>query len=167
MILESELIQIGYISRTHGKSGCLQCQTDQEFLAEADPEFLMLRINRIFVPFRLDDWREKNAEAYILTLHDIDTEDKAAALVGTEVWMRRADITEHEGEALTMQDLIGFSVIDVNAGPIGIIEDVDESTINTLFLLDSGAVIPAHDDFVEDINYGTRQLFLNLPEGLI
>lgn len=167
MILEEDVIQIGYLSRTHGKQGSVQCQTDTEFLAEADPEFVILKIDNIFVPFRLVDWREKNREAYILTLQDVDTEDKGARLVGTEVYMLRADITDNTEEPLTMQDLIGFSVIDTNKGAIGTIADVDESTINTLFLLDGGAVIPAHDDFVEDINYSTRQIFLTLPEGLI
>lgn len=167
MILEEDVIRIGYLSRTHGKQGAVQCQTDNEFLADADPEFVMLKIDNIFVPFRLDDWREKNHEAYILTLQDVDTEEKGARLVGTEVYMLRSDITDNTEEALTMQDLIGFIVIDSQKGPIGTIADVDESTINTLFLLDSGAVIPAHDDFVEDINYSTRQIFLSLPEGLL
>lgn len=167
MILEEDVIRIGYLSRTHGKQGGVQCQTENDFLGDADPEFVLLKLDNIFVPFRLIDWREKNKEAYILTLQDVDTEDKGARLVGTEVYMLRSDITDNTEEALTMQDLIGFIVIDTNKGPIGSIQDVDESTINTLFLLDNGAVIPAHDDFVEDINYSTRQIFLTLPEGLI
>lgn len=167
MILEEDVIRIGYLSRTHGKQGSVQCQTENDFLGDADPEFVLLKLDNIFVPFRLIDWREKNKEAYILTLQDVDTEDKGARLVGTEVYMLRSDITDNTEEALTMQDLIGFIVIDTNKGPIGSIQDVDESTINTLFLLDNGAVIPAHDDFVEDINYSTRQIFLTLPEGLI
>lgn len=167
MILEEDVIRIGYLSRTHGKQGSVQCQTENDFFGDADPEFVLLKLDNIFVPFRLIDWREKNKEAYILTLQDVDTEDKGARLVGTEVYMLRSDITDNTEEALTMQDLIGFIVIDTNKGPIGSIQDVDESTINTLFLLDNGAVIPAHDDFVEDINYSTRQIFLTLPEGLI
>lgn len=167
MILEEDVIRIGYLSRTHGKQGSVQCQTENDFLADADPEFVILKIDNIFVPFRLEDWREKNHEACILTLQDINTEDKGARLVGTEVYMLRADITDNTEEALTMQDLIGFIVIDSKKGAIGIIQDVDESTINTLFLLDNGTVIPAHDDFVEDINYNTRQIFLSLPEGLV
>lgn len=167
MILEEDVIRIGYLSRTHGKQGSVQCQTENDFLADADPEFVVLKIDNIFVPFRLEDWREKNREACILTLQDIDTEEKGARLVGTEVYMLRADITDNTDEALTMQDLIGFIVIDSNKGPIGTIQDVDESTINTLFLLDNEIVIPAHDDFVEDINYNTRQIFFSLPEGLV
>lgn len=166
MILEEDVIRIGYLSRTHGKQGSVQCQTENDFLSDADPAFVILRIDNIFVPFRLYDWREKNNEAYILTLGGVDTEEKGARLVGTEVWMLRSDITEDEETILTMQDLIGFIVIDTNRGPIGTVQDVDESTLNTLFLLDNGSVLPAHDDFVEDINYSTRQIFMTLPEGL-
>ena len=88
-------------------------------------------------------------------------------MVGTEVYLFRSDITDTPDEALTLQDLIGMEVIDAAKGPIGRIQEVDESTINTLFLLDNGCIIPAHDDFLQDINYSTRQLFMDLPEGLI
>ena len=167
MIKEEQLTPIGYLSRTHGKQGALQCQVSNAFIAEADPEFIVLKLDNIFVPFRLNDWREKGREAYILSLQDIDSEEKASRMVGTEVYLFRCDITDTPDEALTLQDLIGMEVIDAAKGPIGRIQEVDESTINTLFLLDNGCIIPAHDDFLQDINYSTRQLFMELPEGLI
>jgi len=44
---------------------------------------------------------------------------------------------------------------------------VDDSTINTLFLLDSEAVIPAHEDFITEIDSDQRKLYVSLPAGLI
>lgn len=167
MIQEQEVVKLGYLSRTHGKQGDLQLQSSSDLLADADPTFLVLLVDGILTPFRLDDWRQKNAEAYILSLHDIDSEEKALSLCGTEVYLLRRDAQEEHTEVLTMQDLIGFNVIDIQHGPIGTIIDIDESTANRLFLLEGDIVIPAHDDFVEDINYDTRQLFLNLPDGLL
>ena len=167
MIKEDELIYIGYLSRTHGKQGSLQCHVSNDFIGESDPEFVVLKLDNIFVPFRLSDWREKNAEVYILTLRDVVTEEQASRLVGNELYLLRSCITDHPEEAITLQDLVGMEVIDLKHGPIGTIAEVDESTINTLFLLSNGRIIPAHDDFVEDINYNTRQLFVSLPDGLI
>ena len=167
MIKEEQLTSIGYLSRTHGKQGAIQCKASNDLLAEANPEFIVLKLDNIFVPFRLNDWREKGREAYILSLQDIDSEERASRLVGNEVYLFRSDITDTPDEALTLQDLIGMEVIDAAKGPIGRIQEVDESTINTLFLLDNGSIIPAHDDFLQDINYSTRQIFMDLPEGLI
>lgn len=168
MITRDEVKYIGYLSRTHGKQGAIQCQTESELLAEVDPDWIVLELDGILVPFRLDDWRQKNAEAFILTLHEIAEEQQAAQMCGAKVYLLLRDISEETAEEMmTMRDLIGFQVIDLHEGELGRIEDVDESTINTLFLLEGGAVIPAHDDLVADINYDTRQIFLDLPEGLL
>lgn len=167
MIQDNEVIRIGYLSRTHGKQGNLQCQIEHDLIAEADPEFVILRMDGILTPFRLDDWREKNAEAYILTLRDINTEEKAQRLCGTEVNLLRRDITEKPEEAITMQDLIGFQVFDTEKGFIGTIEDIDESTLNTLMLLTNDIVLPVHEDFLQDIDYQNKKITLALPEGLL
>ncbi len=167
MIQDKEVIRIGYLSRTHGKQGSLQCQVEEDLIAEADPEFVVLRLDGILTPFRLDDWREKNQEAYILTLQDVESEERAQALVGTEVCLLRRDLTEQEDQALTTSDLIGYEVEDEKAGAIGMVEDVDESTINTLLQLTGDIVIPLHEDFVKDIDYTNKKIVLSLPEGLI
>lgn len=167
MIQDNEVIRIGYFSKTHGKQGSLQCQVEHDLIADADPAFVVLRLDGILTPFRLDDWREKNSEAYILTLQDVESEEKAQRFVGTEVNLLRRDITEHTEEAITMEDLIGFQVFDAEKGFVGEIEDVDESTINTLLLLSGDVVVPLHEDFLVDIDYTTRKLTLALPEGMI
>lgn len=172
MIQADELIETGTLSRTHGKQGDLQlnCMDGRvDMLAEADPDFVILLRDGIFTPFRLDAWREKGAESYILTLHGIDTEEKAEALCPSKLYLLRRDLSEHpEEEALTLEDLIGFTVEDTQQGVIGTIQDVDESTINALFLLEDDLIIPAHDDLVEDIDYAARRITMRLSEiGII
>lgn len=168
MILSDEVIHIGYLSRTHGKQGDLQCHVEHDLISEADPEFVILTLDGIYTPFRLDDWREKNSEAYILTLHDVDSEEKALRLCGAEVSLLRRDLSEHpDEEVLAMEDLIGFRVVDAEAGQLGVIEDVDTSTLNTLIQLTGDLVLPLHDDFIEDIDFPGKALFLHLPPGLL
>ncbi len=57
-------------------------------------------------------------------------------------------------------------------GEIGTITDIDESTINTLFLLkrkenDNEIIIPASDDFITDIDSEKKILYVDLPSGLV
>lgn len=168
MITEQEVILLGTLARTHGKQGDLQVNYVNDLLPDADPEFVVLSLSNIFTPFRLLDWREKGAESYILTLDGVESEEKAQSLCGTEVYLLRRDLTDNPDEdVLTLEDMVGFDVEDVHAGPLGKIVEVDESTINALFLLENDNVIPAHDDFVVDINYTARKLIVNLPEGLL
>jgi 16S rRNA processing protein RimM len=63
----------------------------------------------------------------------------------------------------TWQSLIGYRVVDTDQGDLGIVEEVDETTINTLITLNDGRLIPIHEDFIIDINAEDKQLTICLP----
>jgi 16S rRNA processing protein RimM len=48
---------------------------------------------------------------------------------------------------------------------------VDESTVNTLFVIErpdgEELLIPAQEAFIEDIDHDERIIIFNLPEGLL
>lgn len=63
---------------------------------------------------------------------------------------------------------MGYDIVDVLSDKtIGRIEAVDETTINTLLELSDGTLIPAADEFIEDIDHEERKLMMRLPEGLV
>ncbi len=66
---------------------------------------------------------------------------------------------------------IGFSIVDKTAGKIGIIEEIDDKTLNTLFLIKNGEeeiiVPPATEDFIEKVDPKKKIVYVNLPEGLL
>ena len=169
MIQEKDIILLGTCTRAHGRRGNLQIISDNDLLSIADdPDFLLFRLDNILTPFRLTDWREKGVNAYIISLDGIDSEEQAPKLCGNQVFLLRRDLTENPDEPLLLwQDLIGYEVIDDELGSIGQIKNVDDSTLNTLFLLESGAVIPAHEDFITEIDSENRKLYVSLPAGLI
>jgi len=169
MIQENEVILLGTCTRTHGRRGELHIISDNDLLSVADdPQFLLFRLNQILTPFRLLEWREKGANAYIISLDGIDTEEKAQRLCGTQAFLLRRDLSDNPDEPLlTWQDLIGYEVIDEALGSLGQIKNVDDSTLNTLFLLENNAVIPAHEDFITSIDSDARQLRVSLPSGLL
>ena len=56
-------------------------------------------------------------------------------------------------------------------GHLGTLVDVDESTINTLFVVErpdgDSLFIPAQEVFVVDINHDEHIIKFNLPDGLL
>lgn len=163
MIRQEELIQIGTFRRTHGHQGEIQCLMSNEYWDNAEGEFVVLRLDNLFVPFRVLDWRGKGADSLIFKLKDIDTEPQAAQLVGVEVFMFRSDISEEAEQLMTWQDLKGLRVIDEQEGEMGVISEVDESTMNTLITLEDGRLMPIHEDFIIDIDRQAQVLRVNLP----
>lgn len=109
------------------------------------PKFIFVQRDGLFVPFRSSE---------------------IASLMGEEIWVKRSDIAEEDDELMTWQDLVGYTIVDDEAGVLGPVETVDESTINTLATLADGRMLPLHEDFIRDIDEDTRILRVHLPFAL-
>ena len=71
----------------------------------------------------------------------------------------------------SVAQLIGFSIIHAGNGKtIGKLKAVDDSTINTLFEIDTPdgqeVLIPATGDLVTAIDSHSRTITMHIPEGL-
>ena len=106
------------------------------------PEFVFVQRDGLFVPFRSENISE---------------------LIGEEGFVLRSDVQDENEGLMTWQDLVGYTVIDDEAGTIGLIDTIDESTINTLATLEDGRMIPLHEDFILDIDEEARVLQVHLP----
>ena len=143
------LTPIGTIRKTYGTNGEVQALMNSDLFVDTDPDFIILELDVIKVPFRVLDWRSKGDDV-LLQLKGVDSEQKANRLVGAQVFMESAD---EEGEKLmTWQDLVGLLVVDDEQGEVGVVEHVDESTANILLFLEDGRVLPIHEDFIVDIS---------------
>ena len=163
MITNEQVISIGRLTRTHGKRGELQCLMSNEYWDNADATFLILKLDNILVPFRVLDWRGKGSDNLIFQLEHIDNEQEAQKLVGTEAFMLLTDMNQEDEIMPTWQSLVGYSVLDTDQGELGTVEEVDETTINTLITLNDGRLIPIHEDFIIDINSEEKRLTICLP----
>lgn len=163
MITTEQVISIGRLTRTHGKRGELQCLMTNDYWDNAEASFIILLLDNILVPFRVVDWRGKGSDTLIFQLDHITDEQEAQRLVGTEVFMLISEMNQENELLPTWQSLVGYSVIDTDQGDLGMVQDVDETTINTLITLNDGRMIPIHEDFIVDINTEDKQLTICLP----
>ena len=77
--------------------------------------------------------------------------------------MLKSDLSEENEILPTWQSLKGYRVLDTDQGELGIITDVDETTINTLITLNNNQLIPLHEDFIIDIQQEKQQITICLP----
>ena len=105
------------------------------------PTFVFVKRDGLFVPFR---------------------SEQIAELVGEEGFVLRSDVQDEGDGTLTWQDLVGFEIED-DGRVVGKIAQVDESTINTLAILEDERMIPLHEDFIVEIDEDARILRVNLP----
>lgn len=172
MIRENEVFKIGKLTKPHGIKGEVSLSFDNDVFDRVDCPYLICSINGIFVPFFIEEYRFKGKDTALITFEGIDSEEKAARLSGIEVYFPRKYYEEDTQEDIeySWSFFIGFKAIDKKAGELGIIEEVDEKTLNTLFLIkdsEDELIIPATESFIEKIDPKKKIIYLQLPEGLI
>lgn len=171
MIAEESVYKVGSLTRVHGLKGEISFAFTDDVWDRVDADYLVLRVDGILVPFFLEEYRFRSDSVALLKFVDIDNADDALPYVGSDVYFP-FDLTPEEApEDLRWSNFTGFSVFlkDVE-GTVGTISHVDDSTANVLFTIDmaSGEVlVPAVEEFIVDVDYASRRLTLDLPEGLL
>ena len=167
MIDPNDVFPIGRIGKPHGVRGEVSFHFTDDSFDTIDADYLILSIDHILVPFFMEEYRFKNGETALVKFCDIDTQEKAAELTGCEVFLPRQLTEEGDGQ-LSWAQLVGFDIIDAGSGrSIGRIASIDDTTINLLFELEDGTLIPASADLIIDLNPNGRHITMQLPEGLI
>ena len=168
MIKEQEVYKIGIIGKAHGVKGELSIQIDDDVFDRVDAEYLVLKLDGIFVPFFMEEYRFKSDSVALVKFEGVDTQERARELTGVEVYFPRELAEQDEEAELSYAALVGYTLIDNNSGkPVGIIAYVDEQTINIMFELEDGRLIPASEELIVDVDQKNRTITLDIPEGIL
>ena len=167
MIKTEEVYKIGRIGKTHGVRGEVSFLFDDDVFDRSDADYLVLEVEGILVPFFIEEYRFKSDANAILKLEGVDTQERARELTGCDVYFPRA-LAESDEERLSWAEIVGFTIIDASSHQaVGAIASVEDSTINTLFELEDGTLIPAPEELITDVDRAHRTITIALPQGLL
>lgn len=179
MISDSDVYQIGTLTRTHGVRGELAFQFTDDVWDRVEADYLFCRLDGLLVPFFLEEWRFRSDTTALLKFEDIDSAEAASRLVGAPVFFpKELTPTDVDDADLTWQMFTGFEVVNVPEGspesaatPLGTVTAVYDQTINTLLDIarpdGSSVLIPAHEKFVLRADHRERRLFVCVPDELL
>ena len=167
MIKREEVYKIGRLGKTHGVRGEISFLLEDDVFDRTDADYIILDIDGILVPFFIEEYRFKTDNNALMKFDGIDTQERARELTGCDVYFPR-DLTDSDEEDISWAELVGYSLIDSNTGKtIGEIAAIDDTTINILFELTDGKLIPASDELIQHLNTQQHQIEINLPEGIL
>ncbi|MBE0638608.1 MAG: 16S rRNA processing protein RimM [Bacteroidales bacterium] len=168
---KEDFFLLGKITKFNKKSG------DVTILAVTDsPEtyinsgVLFLEIDGGLVPFFVRDLKLKGQDGFQVLFEDYDFPEKAQHLVGLSVFLPSEQLTELASDQFYFHEILEFMVIDVKIGELGPINQVleaPEQNLLQVFYHKKEVLIPLVDDFIVRINKRKKQLFMDLPDGLI
>ena len=171
MIRPEEVYCIGKFTRTHGVQGEMALAFTDDVFDRVDCPYLVCSMDGILVPFFIEGYRFKSRDVALIKFERIDSSEAAAMFTNKEVYFPKSYAEQAEDGEYSWQYFVGFEAEDVTHGHLGALVDVDESTVNTLFVVErpdgEELLIPAQEAFIEDIDHAERIIKFNLPEGLL
>lgn len=167
MIKKEEVYKIGRLGKSHGVKGEVSLQFDDDIFDRVDADYLVLELDGILVPFFMEEYRFRSDSVCLVKFCDVDTQQRASELTGCDVYFPRA-LAEEGNEMPSLASLVGCEIVnDANGETVGRIAVIDDSTVNILFELEDGTLIPANDDLITAIDMEHRTITMQLPEGLL
>lgn len=167
MIKREEVYKIGKLGKVHGIKGEVSFLFDDDVFDRVDADYLILDIDSILVPFFIEEYRFKSDSNALMKFDGIDTMERARELTGCDVYFPRELSQADEGH-LSLAEITGYSLLDAESGQeVGRIAAVDNSTINLLFELEDGKLIPASEELIVNIDTKKHQIEIKLPQGIL
>lgn len=170
MILKTDVFPIGQITKPHGVNGEMSFSFSSDVFDREEVPFFVFDIQGILVPFFLSEYRFKSNTTGLLKLDGIETDEQARAFAGLTIYLPKKYLESVEDEEIELDYFAGFSLVDVEKGLLGIISEVDQTTENVLFVIptdDDELLIPAGEEYIEDIDHDKKIIRVRLPEGLL
>ena len=167
MIRKEDVFKIGRLGKSHGVKGDISFPFDDDVFDRVEADYLFLDIDGILVPFFIEEYRFRNDTTAIIKFEGVDSQERARELTGCDVYFPR-ELADSAEDGLSWSAIVGFYILEMKSGKvIGRIASIDDSTLNILFCLEDGRLIPATDDLITAIDQQARTITMHIPEGLL
>lgn len=171
------LVKVGHVSDGHGLRGDVYV-----LIASGDVSWIDdLKLLHLLPPGSTDFTKSKTFEikktkpfkkGFIAAIHGITDRNQSDCLKKYDVWVPQDLFVSKDGEQPYLQEFIGFSIEDKVLGTVGTVTEFSSNGIQDLLILDQkvqgqNIEIPFVKEFVLEIDYDAKKIFVDLPEGLV
>lgn len=170
MIHKDKVFPIGQIIKPHGIHGEMSFDIKADILDNEVVPFLIFELDGIMVPFAVESYRTKSKSTGALKLEGVASEIEAKQFSGLTIYIQEQFLEEVEDTAIELDYFVGFTLIDEEAGELGVIHEVDQTTDNALFVIlkeDDELLIPVVEEYILGIDHQLKTITVLLPEGLL
>ena len=172
-----DLIKIGYTKKSYGVHGEVKFFVDNLFENDLlDATFIFLDIHGDKVPFFVEHINTNRN--LLVKFASINNPEEALLVSGKDAYLEAALIPEETIKKQELQEqiqsiLVGYAVIDLNLGKIGVVEEIEEYPRQQMLrvkgegLKSAIFLIPLVEAFLMEINDEEGFIKVDLPEGLV
>jgi 16S rRNA processing protein RimM len=165
-----DCFRIGSVLKTKGLKGEMQLYIDFENLADINITSIFIDLSGKLVPYFIESIKYAPKNAAYLYLEDIDTIEKASALVKKDIYLSNKIKPKKRKSDFTLKDLKGFTAVDENEGELGEITAIHEypqQLIAVVTYKNCEVLFPLNEDIIKSIDVVKEIVTIDLPDGLL
>lgn len=171
IVSHKDCFNLGHIAKSKGFKGELSLFLDvDEPENYRNLERILVDMNGVLTPFFIDTMRLKDNGYADIKLEGVETKDDSVRISGKQVYLPLTDLPPLPEDEYYMHDLEGMEVIDTSHGSLGSVLRVLDYSNNPLLEVNDGVtevLIPINDLFVKSVDKASKQILVDLPEGLV
>ena len=169
-----ETYQLGYIIKTHGLRGHVVAHFD------VDDTAAYLKLKTVYltlagaptklVEHQIEKVQPQTGSKVLLKLRGTERIEEAEPLRGAQLHLPLTQLPELEDDQFYFHDVIGFTVVDANLGVLGTVENFYELPQQDMLAMryqGQEVLIPVVDELVSHADQEKKEIYVNLPEGLL
>lgn len=121
-----------------------------------------------FLPYFVESAKVKIAGEILLKIEGIETREQALKIISKQIWLPE-EVFKKIADKSAPANLLGYSIIDEgkNLGEILELIEQPHQLLCRLIIDKKEVLIPLHEDSLQKIDHKTKQVFVELPEGLL
>ncbi len=171
MYTQEECYKLGSIARLHSFKGELSIFLDVDDPQEyKNLESVFVEYDKKLVPFFIEHIYIRNNGFAVVKFEGIDSDKKAKLFLKCGLFLPIETLPELDDNEFYYFEIEGFTVIDSNYGQIGTVNKVIDLKGNPLIEIKrvkQDILIPKQADFIDEIDWDTKTLYITAPEGLL
>lgn len=169
--MTSKVLHIGYVAAVHGIRGEVLVRlhaAGSDVMAQVATVDLRRKdgATRTYVI----EATRPHRDGWLTAFAEVLDRDGAEALRGAEVLVDSAALPPLEEDEFYLDTIMGFDVVDANAGPLGTIRGIMTTTIDILVVANADGqevLVPLLDGVIEEVDDEARLVRVDVPEGLL
>ena len=179
METNQDFLTVGKVRDAHGLKGELYMVLfgdPKDWIQEVRDVFLVRNETRddgkvvaVQHPFKLKR-SKSHKRGYIFKVEGIETRTDAEGFQGALFQIHKDVVTSKPGERVFLRELEGFSLEKFGFGPAGKIVGFSTNGLQDLLVVENEKgtfEVPFVEPFIKGVNFTTKVLTLELPEGLL
>lgn len=168
---KKDCFYLGKIVKKHSFKGevVIKLDTDEPELYR-NMESVFVELGNNLVPFFIEKSSLSKGTMLRVQFEDVYTEQDADYILKAAIYLPLDLLPKLDGNKFYFHEVIGFKVIDVNHGEVGVLVHVNDNAAQPLFEIEQGdkeIFIPMIDDFIKKIDRKNKEVHVKTPEGLI